>query len=306
MIYKEYTCVVCGKKFQASQPAKYCSPQCKKYVMNHRRAKYECVVCGKLFEGSVNEKPKFCSQACVSKCRQEILANPDSPLSKYMTVKREKNVYTRTCTNCGKKFETLSASTVNRQCPECMKTYSKRWSERVKEIQNSPKITERALDVVLESAGIEVLPGEARPNVSEAQSPKAPTQTREEVNARRRLIYAKKKALGIEPSLGTTTKQRNALIEQRGAVCECCGYSKDPDGLQIHHKDVDRSHNDDDNLIILCACCHAIVHQRIRRNMKNYTDKTLGVVAELEQLMAEEKSRNEAGITETTRTEGCE
>ena len=40
--------------------------------------------------------------------------------------------------------------------------------------------------------------------------------------------------------------------------------------------------------------------------MKNYTDKTLGVVAELEQLMAEEKSRNEAGITETTRTEGCE
>ena len=296
MIYKEYTCVVCGKKFQASQPAKYCSPQCKKYVMNHRRAKFQCVVCGKIFEGNVNEKPRFCSNQCVSKCRQEILKDPNSPLSKYMTVKREKNEYTRVCVNCGKHFITHSASTINRQCPECLKTYSQRWAKEKKEwIEKSSRMTERELDAYLEAQNISVEVGAASPAIHEAQSPVKTVQTREEINARRRRVYAKKKALGMRPELGTGTKLRNTTLDDRGKVCEVCGYDYDEDALQVHHIDMDRSHNYDDNLIVLCSNCHSILHQRIKRHMQEYEDKLKGIINELDNLKAELKHRKKSG-----------
>lgn len=275
--------------------------------MNHRRAQFECVVCGKIFEGNVQEKPKFCSPECVWKCRKEILANPDSPLSKYMTVKREKTEYTRVCVNCGKHFTTYSPKTANRQCPECMKMYSKTWTEKRKQLLANPKLFERDLDFALDGSGLEVIPGEENKNIHDAFSPHEMTQTREEVNARRRFIYAKRRALGLLPSLGTVTKQRNRIIEERGAACEICGWNYDVDGLQIHHIDADRNNNEDSNLIILCSCCHSVIHQRIKRKLRFMENKALGVIEELNKWEAEVKSRNEAGTPDgAIRTEGCE
>lgn len=42
--------------------------------------------------------------------------------------------------------------------------------------------------------------------------------------------------------------------------CALCGID-DPDVLEIHHKDRDRKNNRLDNLITLCANCHAKVHR---------------------------------------------
>ena len=42
--------------------------------------------------------------------------------------------------------------------------------------------------------------------------------------------------------------------------CSLCGYDKHPAALVVHHIDKDRNNNEIDNLIILCANCHAMAH----------------------------------------------
>lgn len=44
------------------------------------------------------------------------------------------------------------------------------------------------------------------------------------------------------------------------SVCSICGFD-DVDALQIHHIDQNRSNNEVDNLIILCANHHSLVHR---------------------------------------------
>lgn len=50
-----------------------------------------------------------------------------------------------------------------------------------------------------------------------------------------------------------------ALIKERGASCERCGYAI-MEILQLHHKDRDRSNNTPQNLEILCPNCHFEEH----------------------------------------------
>jgi 5-methylcytosine-specific restriction endonuclease McrA len=61
------------------------------------------------------------------------------------------------------------------------------------------------------------------------------------------------------------TERRNVLRHQMircGKLVECerCGYSKNRNILQIHHKDRNTKHNDPSNLEILCPNCHAEEH----------------------------------------------
>jgi 5-methylcytosine-specific restriction endonuclease McrA len=64
-----------------------------------------------------------------------------------------------------------------------------------------------------------------------------------------------------KPKVGATDSSwRSYLLIVRGAACERCGYSEYPRILQIHHKDRNRKHNSEDNLIILCPNCHHVDH----------------------------------------------
>lgn len=50
------------------------------------------------------------------------------------------------------------------------------------------------------------------------------------------------------------------IRERAQDKCENCGYNQYPKILQIHHKDRNRKHNTDENLILLCPNCHHVAH----------------------------------------------
>ena len=49
------------------------------------------------------------------------------------------------------------------------------------------------------------------------------------------------------------------LLEDRGGICERCGYSK-KEVLHLHHKDRNRNNNDPSNLELICPNCHYEEH----------------------------------------------
>ena len=49
------------------------------------------------------------------------------------------------------------------------------------------------------------------------------------------------------------------LLEERGMICERCGYNK-KEILHIHHKDRNRNNNDFGNLELICPNCHYEEH----------------------------------------------
>lgn len=51
------------------------------------------------------------------------------------------------------------------------------------------------------------------------------------------------------------------------AVCDVCGF--DPDDkrqLDVHHRDMDETNNDEANLQVLCHACHIEAHRALRVN----------------------------------------
>lgn len=59
---------------------------------------------------------------------------------------------------------------------------------------------------------------------------------------------------------------RERAIKEYGCSCQLCGFSN-PLAIVVHHIDMDRKNNELENLIVLCANCHLIVHNG------NYTEK---------------------------------
>jgi len=70
-------------------------------------------------------------------------------------------------------------------------------------------------------------------------------------------------------------KKRDFVIEKLGGKCVACGYDKYKSALQVHHLDSsvkdknfssmrgwseDRLTKEIEGCILLCACCHAAVH----------------------------------------------
>lgn len=76
-----------------------------------------------------------------------------------------------------------------------------------------------------------------------------------------------KHRIGIRYKLGGPRKDKVKaykmlkirLIKERGEACERCGFKKF-EILVIHHKDRDRSHNELENLELICPNCHAEEH----------------------------------------------
>lgn len=58
---------------------------------------------------------------------------------------------------------------------------------------------------------------------------------------------------GVTESRNTYRKNAFAYYSNE---CANCGWNEDPDVLEVHHIDENRSHNKLENLIILCPTCH--------------------------------------------------
>lgn len=54
---------------------------------------------------------------------------------------------------------------------------------------------------------------------------------------------------------------RKRIIDRDGYICRICGADGPFAKLNVHHKDWDRKHNDDSNLVTLCSECHHAIHR---------------------------------------------
>ena len=68
----------------------------------------------------------------------------------------------------------------------------------------------------------------------------------------------------IQPSHYGTSESprtyRDKAFRHYPHECQLCGYKENKAALVVHHIDEDLSNDEIDNLIILCANCHAITH----------------------------------------------
>ena len=64
----------------------------------------------------------------------------------------------------------------------------------------------------------------------------------------------------MPPHYGTAEPKYRSFFEEADLFCRRCGYDEFTCSVDIHHIDRDRSNNERDNLIPLCACCHKGLH----------------------------------------------
>jgi hypothetical protein len=86
---------------------------------------------------------------------------------------------------------------------------------------------------------------------------------RDAMRAYRRLRYR----LNAEKYRASASYRYRRILTGHDA-CAICGYSEHQDALVVHHLDMDRTHNTDDNLVILCSNCHVHLHARIKQYQK--------------------------------------
>jgi len=53
---------------------------------------------------------------------------------------------------------------------------------------------------------------------------------------------------------------RSRAMRNFAHICMACGYNKQPEILEVHHKDHDRTNNTVENLEVLCPNCHSEHH----------------------------------------------
>lgn len=66
---------------------------------------------------------------------------------------------------------------------------------------------------------------------------------------------------------GTSSYRERAFRHYKN-VCNNCGYSN-KDALEVHHKDKNRDNNSIENLEILCANCHTLIHKGLRTRVQD-------------------------------------
>jgi hypothetical protein len=69
--------------------------------------------------------------------------------------------------------------------------------------------------------------------------------------------------------------------------CDICGYNKNHKALVVHHKNMDRMDSSEDNLAVLCANCHTILHKEIKSLQKTQQITAVDVY----ELVKKEESR---------------
>ena len=58
-----------------------------------------------------------------------------------------------------------------------------------------------------------------------------------------------------------SAEYRDKIFNQHNNICDNCPQKE---GLQIHHKDNNPSHNSESNLSVLCYVCHKKRHMKVR------------------------------------------
>lgn len=217
----------------------------------------QCTICGKSFEAQTRAA-KYCSRACKTKayatahridmiclhCGKHFMGRPDIGglyCSKACAAAHTKTVKVLTCVDCGKQFE-FYGRTRKLRCDECWHKHRSATNMALRAAKNS-------------NVRLGVGSGHAQSVLDKSADPEHASALE-----RRRAKYAEQKASG---KLVSTRDYRYVLTGSDS--CELCGYRLFQDALVVHHKDMDRTNNKPDNLAVLCANCHAVLHKAIRR-----------------------------------------
>jgi 5-methylcytosine-specific restriction endonuclease McrA len=67
------------------------------------------------------------------------------------------------------------------------------------------------------------------------------------------------KKIGCD-SIADWANIRRRIVERDSYRCRICGKDGVEAKLNVHHKDWDRKHNENKNLVTLCQPCHVAVH----------------------------------------------
>ena len=267
---KTAKCLYCGKEFEKSTSRhKYCSSRCKEAYRISKLDLHEgkCKGCGKPITYKI-KAGKPTRQYCCTACQ----------------LKHTIPTRILKCVDCGKEFE-FTGRTVKLRCDAC-------WHKHRSETNMAAR--------ALKDPNVQIGVGSGGGQNTETT---ISDEIRAQINERRRAYYAEN---ADKMRAAARASYRNKMITGKDS-CFICGYDEDQEALVVHHKDMDRSNNDETNLVVICANCHMSLHKFIKRQQKE-TQITAAAAFELfKQQKAEVKERNKAGTPDrATRTEGSE
>lgn len=273
MLSEFIKCEQCGKEVKRRNGThRFCSARCKAaYADAHKmRHTANCPVCGEPFEYYMKGR-KRSKSFCSVACQLKATV-PEKVC---------------TCIDCGKSFS-FHGRTTKLRCDKC------RNKHRSQQTMLYRQRKDPSVQIGVGSGGGQ--------NSSDGL---VNTPERDAMRAYRRLRYQQN---AERYRASASYKYRRILTGHD--VCAICGFSTYQDALVVHHLDMDRTHNTDDNLVILCSNCHVHLHAQIKQRQKLSEVKAEELYETIKSEMkprAETKERNEAGrVTDLIRTEGCE
>ena len=227
-------CIVCGSDLGDCAPTKkFCSRSCKtKHEYAARKtAKATCLYCGAEYMTNPAQPAKFCSYSCGTKYGNE----------------QDKPVKTLTCIDCGATFEFIGRTTKKR-CDDCKRKFK---SQRVMILRAAK---DPSVHLGVGSGG-----AQTPTQLAKKLNGEPPDPEHEAALAKRRVKYREDRER-LEQSPTGTVSYRDLVLTGKDK-CAICGFYALQAALEVHHKDFDRSHNEVDNLEILCANCHTVLHK---------------------------------------------
>lgn len=238
----EATCVFCGRKFMSSKrSAMYCSGICKHRAREARLGKLRGdVVCPNC--GKVFQPKTSKQNFCSRSC---------STTYSHAHCWSEKK---RICVDCGAEF--LSQRKDRKRCVACWNKYRSQMTMMYRYAKDP------TIQIGVGSGGAQT------PLVSQLDD-----ETRDKLNAARRERYRQRKMSG------EATRNYRKILTGHDS-CMFCGYHRSQDAIVVHHLDMDRTHNNPDNLLILCRNCHARLHAIIRRILRQDKSSNISEISE--------------------------
>ena len=77
-------------------------------------------------------------------------------------------------------------------------------------------------------------------------------------------FYCNREHKELAQSVGRYSYRTRAL-DLYEAICAICGYNAERLVLDVHHIDRDRDNGSDENLIVLCPTCHALITRKVKK-----------------------------------------